>query len=101
MAADFVGCGRFRDQIADRCRIFGIRSVAGDTLQRLLQVVLSAWREAERVAAERSETSQEHKAALVAADRLRGLYGELLDSAKADDDAAVIESVPPLGELGL
>jgi hypothetical protein len=68
-------------------------------VQRLLQVVLSAWREAERVAAERSEGSQEHKAALVAADRLRLLYGELLDSAKADDDMSTVTSVPPLSDL--
>ena len=68
-------------------------------MQRLLQVVLTAWREAERVAGERSEESQEHRAALVAADRLRGLYGELLDSAKADDDAAAIQAVPPLEAL--
>ncbi len=68
-------------------------------MQRLLQVVLSAWREAERVAAERSEGSQEHKAALVAADRLRLLYGELLDSAKADDDMSTVTSVPPLSDL--
>ncbi len=68
-------------------------------MQRLLQVVLSAWREAERVAAERSEGSQEHLAALVAADRLRGLYGELLDSAKADADVATVDAVPPLEAL--
>jgi hypothetical protein len=68
-------------------------------MQRLLQVVLSAWREAERVAAERSEGSQEHKAALVASDRLRLLYGELLESAKADDDRAVVDAVPPLSTL--
>ncbi len=68
-------------------------------MQRLLQVVLSAWREAERVAVERSEGSQEHDAALVAADRLRGLYGELIESAKADHDAAALENAPTLGEL--
>ncbi len=68
-------------------------------MQRLLQVVLSAWREADRVAAERSEGSQEHKAAIVASDRLRGLYGELLESAKADDDAAALQGAPTLGEL--
>jgi len=61
--------------------------------------VLSAWREAERVAAERSADSQEHKAALVAADRLRGLYGELLDSARADQDQSTINAVPPLTAL--
>jgi hypothetical protein len=69
-------------------------------VQRLLQVVLSAWREAERVANERSEGSQEHMAALVAAERLRGLYGELLESAEADDDEAALESAQPFGELG-
>ena len=69
-------------------------------MQRLLQVVLSAWREAERVASERSEGSQEHKAALVAADRLRGLYSELIESAEADDDAAALEAVKTFGELG-
>lgn len=68
-------------------------------MQRLLQVVLSAWREAERVAAERSETSREHGAALIAADRLRALYGELLDSAKADADTAVVQAAPPLETL--
>jgi hypothetical protein len=68
-------------------------------VQRLLQVVLTAWREAERVASERSEDSQEHRAALVAADRLRVLYGELLDSAKADDDAAALQAMPPLEAL--
>jgi hypothetical protein len=69
-------------------------------VQRLLQVVLSAWREAERVATERPEGSQEHMAALVAADRLRSLYGELMESAKADEDAAALASAPSLGELG-
>lgn len=69
-------------------------------MQRLLQVVLSAWREAERVAAERSEGSQEHEAALVAAERLRGLYGELIESAKADHDAAALEAAATLGEPG-
>jgi hypothetical protein len=67
--------------------------VAGEgTVQRLLQVVLSAWREAERVATERAEGSQEHKAALVAAERLRGLYRELVESAKADNDINALES---------
>ena len=69
-------------------------------MQRLLQVVLSAWREAERVASERSEGSQEHQAALVAAERLRLLYGELVESAKADDDAAALEAARTLGEPG-
>jgi hypothetical protein len=69
-------------------------------MQRLLQVVLSAWREAERVGAERSEESQEHRAALVAAERLRALYGELLESAKADEDSAAVAAVPPLSDLG-
>ena len=68
-------------------------------MQRLLQVVLRAWREADRVAAERSEGSREHEAALVAADRLRGLYGELVESAKADNDTAALEALPPPGEL--
>ena len=68
-------------------------------MQRLLQVVLSAWREAERVAAERSEGSQEHMAALIAAERLRLLYGELIESAKADDDAAAVASAEPIGDL--
>ena len=61
-------------------------------MQRLLQVVLSAWREAERVATERAEGSQEHQAALVAADRLRRLYKELVESAKADNDLTALES---------
>ena len=69
-------------------------------MQRLLQVVLSAWREAERVAAERPEGSQEHDAALVAADRLRDLYGELIESARADDDTPALEAARTLGEFG-
>ena len=68
-------------------------------MQRLLQVVLTAWREADRVAAERPDGSREHDAALVAGDRLRGLYGELLASAKADDDRAVVDAAPPLEAL--
>jgi hypothetical protein len=68
-------------------------------MQRLLQVVLSAWREAERVASERPEESREHLAALVAADRLKGLYGELVASAKADDDRVALESAAK-SELG-
>jgi hypothetical protein len=68
-------------------------------MQRLLQVVLSAWREAERVASERPEASREHAAALVAAARLKGLYGELVASAKADDDRAALETVAA-SELG-
>jgi hypothetical protein len=59
-------------------------------LQKLLQVVLTAWREAERVASERPEGSREHDAALVAIDRLHGLYTDLLDSARADNDAAAL-----------
>lgn len=59
-------------------------------MQKLLQVVLSAWREAERVASERPEGSQEHDAALVATDRLRRLYADLLESARADNDAAAL-----------
>ena len=65
-------------------------------MQRLLQVVLTAWREAERVAGERSVESREHEAALVAAERLRGLYTELVESAKADNDDAVLKTVQPL-----
>ena len=59
-------------------------------MQKLLQVVLTAWREADRVAGERPEASKEHHAALVAAARLRTLYGELLASAKADDDTDAV-----------
>ena len=68
-------------------------------MQRLLQVVLTAWREAERVASERSEGSQEHDAALVAADRLRGLYADLVESARADNDEAALKSVQTSGDL--
>ena len=68
-------------------------------MQRLLQVVLSAWREAERVASERPDESREHAAALVAADRLKGLYGELVQSAKADDDRIALETAAA-SELG-
>lgn len=64
-------------------------------MQRLLQVVLTAWREADRVAAERPEGSREHDSALIAADRLRGLYTDLVASAKADNDMAALEGVPP------
>lgn len=63
-------------------------------MQRLLQVVLTAWREADRVATERPDGSREHDAALVAADRLRGLYRELVASAEADNDVAALEGVP-------
>ena len=65
-------------------------------MQRLLQVVLTAWREADRVAGERPEGSQEHLAALVAAERLRGLYTELVESARADDDRVALESIANL-----
>ena len=68
-------------------------------MQRLLQVVLTAWREAERVARERSAESREHEAALVAAERLRGLYAELVESAKADNDVAVLTSAEPIEAL--
>ena len=68
-------------------------------MQRLLQVVLSAWREAERVASERPDESREHVAALIAADRLKGLYGELVASAKADDDRVAVEAAAA-SELG-
>lgn len=68
-------------------------------MQRLLQVVLSAWRESERVASERPDASREHQAALVAADRLRGLYADLLESAKADEDLAAVNAVPSLADL--
>ena len=59
-------------------------------MQKLLQVVLSAWREADRVAAERPEGSREREAAIIATERLHGLYNELLESAKADHDAAAL-----------
>ena len=59
-------------------------------MQKLLQVVLSAWREADRVAAERPEGSREREAAIIATERLHGLYNELIESAKADDDAATL-----------
>jgi hypothetical protein len=62
------------------------------SLQKLLQVVLTAWREADRVASERPETSKEHEAALVAAERLRVLYTELVASAKADNDGPALAS---------
>jgi hypothetical protein len=62
-------------------------------LQKLLQVVLTAWREADRVASERADGTQEHRAALVAAARLRGLYGELVESARADNDEAALAAV--------
>jgi hypothetical protein len=68
-------------------------------MQRLLQVVLSAWREAERVASERPDASREHAAALIAADRLKGLYGELVASARADDDRDALDSAAA-SELG-
>jgi hypothetical protein len=68
-------------------------------VQKLLQVILTAWREADRVAAERPDGSQEHAAALVATGRLRELYGDLLESAKADDDVAAVQSVPPITAL--
>ena len=64
-------------------------------VQRLLQVVLTAWREADRVAAERPEGAREHEAALVAADRLRGLYTDLVASAEADNDVAALKGVLP------
>ena len=63
-------------------------------MQRLLQVVLTAWREADRVAVERSQGSREHEAALIAAERLRGLYTELVESAKADNDLAALSAIP-------
>ena len=65
-------------------------------MQRLLQVVLTAWREAERVAGERPDGTREHEAALVAAERLRHLYGELVESAKADDDQAALRRAAEL-----
>jgi hypothetical protein len=68
--------------------------LGGQIVQRLLQVVLTAWREADRVASERATESREHQAAVVAADRLRGLYADLVESAKADNDVAALEAVP-------
>jgi hypothetical protein len=65
-------------------------------LQKLLQVVLTAWREADRVAGERPDTSQEHQAALVAVERLRVLYTELVASAKADNDGPALATAEAL-----
>ncbi len=62
-------------------------------MQKLLQVVLNAWREADRVAGERASGSQEHDAALVAAGRLRELYSELVESARADNDRQTLDSL--------
>lgn len=59
-------------------------------MQTLLQVVLRAWREAERVASERPEGSRERDAALVAAERLKTLYTDLVAAAKADNDTAAL-----------
>ncbi len=67
-------------------------------MQTLLQVVLRAWREADRVARERPEGSREHEAALVAAGRLKTLYTELVAAAKADHDTvalAIVSAEPP------
>jgi fructose-1,6-bisphosphatase/inositol monophosphatase family enzyme len=68
-------------------------------VQTLLQVVLRAWREAERVASERPTGSREHDAALVASGRLKGLYAELVAAAKADDDAAALAVAKELPDL--
>lgn len=62
-------------------------------MQTLLQVVLRAWREAERVASERPEGSREHGAAVVASERLKVLYTELVAAARADDDAVALAAV--------
>jgi hypothetical protein len=66
-------------------------------MQRLLQVVMTAWREAERVASERKPDSREHEAALIAARRLRQLHAELVESAKADHDVEALRA-PTFGE---
>jgi hypothetical protein len=66
-------------------------------MQTLLQVVLTAWREAERVASERPADSAEHLAALVAAERLRDLYRELVASARTDHDATALAAAQTLG----
>lgn len=64
-------------------------------MQTLLQVVLRAWREAERVARERPDGSREQEAALVAADRLKDLYSDLVAAARADNDDAALASLAP------
>jgi hypothetical protein len=73
-------------------------------VQKLLQVVLHAWREADRVASERPEGSMEREAAIIASERLHGLYSELLESARADDDVAALrvarEALEPQGSEG-
>jgi hypothetical protein len=68
-------------------------------MQTLLQVVLTAWREADRVASERPEASAERSAALIASARLRDLYTELVASAKADQDSAALAVVRSEGAL--
>lgn len=65
-------------------------------MQKLLQVVLTAWREADRVASERPAPSQEHQAAVVATERLRALYTDLVESARADNDAPALASAEVL-----
>ncbi len=64
-------------------------------MQTLMQVVLRAWREAERVASERPEGSREREAAKVAADRLKMLYSDLVAAARADDDTEALASLNP------
>jgi hypothetical protein len=54
-------------------------------VQALIQVVLSAWREAERIASAREEGSPEHHAADRVAQRLHDLYDELLDFEQRDN----------------
>lgn len=48
-------------------------------MQALVREVLSAWREAERVATEHAPGTPEHEAAQVSVERLRLLYIDLVD----------------------
>jgi hypothetical protein len=62
-------------------------------MRALVQEGLAAWREAERVAAERPD-GPEHDAAVRSAERLRDLYAELTtEHGYADDDVrSMLES---------
>jgi len=63
-------------------------------MQSLVADVLAAWRAAERVAMENDPGTPEYATAILAVDRLRSLYAELVSAAKAGEtDPAAHRSI--------
>ena len=62
-------------------------------VQALVAEVLRAWREAERVANEREPGTSDHVAAMIAVERLRDVYADLMSAQAGETDATADRSI--------